>query len=131
MTMEPMSLILAALAAGAVAGSQETANSAVKDAYSGLKKVLARHMSARAGDEQACEQTLADLEQNARAAMEPLAAELRERGIGDDPELLAHVRSTLAAFPGVVQQIAISDSQAVQSGPGSSMSGTFNFNPNR
>ncbi|MCZ8361568.1 MAG: hypothetical protein O9338_01940 [Microcystis sp. LE19-251.1A] len=38
--MEPISLILAALAAGAVAAAKDTAGTAVKDAYEGLKALI-------------------------------------------------------------------------------------------
>ena len=38
--MEPISLILAALVAGATAATQETAGKAVKDAYEGLKTLI-------------------------------------------------------------------------------------------
>jgi hypothetical protein len=38
--MEPVSLIVAALAAGAAAGVKPTAEQAVKDAYAGLKKLI-------------------------------------------------------------------------------------------
>lgn len=40
--MDPISLIEAALVAGAAASAQETANQAVKDAYIGLKNLLKR-----------------------------------------------------------------------------------------
>jgi disulfide oxidoreductase YuzD len=38
--MEPISLILAALAAGAVAAAKDTAGTAVKDTYEGLKALI-------------------------------------------------------------------------------------------
>ena len=38
--MEPISLILAALAAGAAAAAKDTAGTAVKDAYEGLKALI-------------------------------------------------------------------------------------------
>jgi hypothetical protein len=38
--MEPMALILTALAAGATAAAKDTAGTAVKDAYNGLKHLL-------------------------------------------------------------------------------------------
>ncbi len=38
--MEPISLILAALAAGAVAAAKDTAGTAVKDAYESLKALI-------------------------------------------------------------------------------------------
>lgn len=40
--MEPISLIIAALTAGAVAGAQDTAGAAVKDAHGGLKALIRR-----------------------------------------------------------------------------------------
>ncbi|BAG05912.1 MULTISPECIES: hypothetical protein [Microcystis] len=38
--MDPISLILAALGAGALAGAKDTAGTAVKDAYQGLKTLI-------------------------------------------------------------------------------------------
>ena len=40
--MDPISLIEAALVAGAAASANDTANQAVKDAYAGLKTSLSR-----------------------------------------------------------------------------------------
>ena len=40
--MDPVSLIEAALVAGAAAGAKETTSQAVKDAYTGLKTLLSR-----------------------------------------------------------------------------------------
>jgi hypothetical protein len=45
--VDPVSLIVAALAAGAVAGAQTTATDAVKDAYTGLKELVRRRLSGR------------------------------------------------------------------------------------
>jgi hypothetical protein len=38
--MDPISLIIAALGAGALAGAKDTAGTAVKDAYQGLKTLI-------------------------------------------------------------------------------------------
>jgi hypothetical protein len=38
--MDPISLILAALGAGALAAAKDTAGTAVKDAYQGLKTLI-------------------------------------------------------------------------------------------
>ena len=51
--MEPVSLIVAALAAGAVAGAENTATEAVKDAYAGLKGLVRRRVSGRRSGEAA------------------------------------------------------------------------------
>ena len=40
--MDPITLILTALVAGAAAGAQGTASEAIKDAYHGLKSILSR-----------------------------------------------------------------------------------------
>ncbi len=41
-TMEPISLIIAALVAGATAAAKDTAEKTVKDAYEGLKTLIKR-----------------------------------------------------------------------------------------
>ena len=40
--MDPITLIVTALAAGAASGAAEAASAAVKDAYAGLKALVAR-----------------------------------------------------------------------------------------
>ncbi|MBN3960303.1 hypothetical protein [Nostoc sp. NMS8] len=42
--MEPISLIIAALGAGAIAATKETAGTAVKDAYQGLKALIKKKL---------------------------------------------------------------------------------------
>ncbi|WP_432937462.1 hypothetical protein ACQPXM_25120 [Kribbella sp. CA-253562] len=41
--MEPVSLVVAAVVAGAMSGLTDTATQVVKDAYAGLKRLLSRH----------------------------------------------------------------------------------------
>jgi hypothetical protein len=43
--MEPISLILAALGAGAIAATKDTAGTAVKDAYEGLKTLIKKRFA--------------------------------------------------------------------------------------
>ncbi len=45
--MDPVTLIQAALAAGAVAGVGESATAAVKDAYTGLRGLVARRLAGK------------------------------------------------------------------------------------
>lgn len=45
--MEPVSMIVTALIAGAAAGGQETVTQGIKDAYAGLRKALSRRFSER------------------------------------------------------------------------------------
>lgn len=54
--MDPVSLIVAALAAGAVAGAQNTATEVVKDAYAALKGLVAGRLHGRRAGEVALAQ---------------------------------------------------------------------------
>ena len=56
--MDPVSLVVAALVAGASTGVGETAAQAVKDAYAGLKGLIKRRFAGNAK----AEETLADHE---------------------------------------------------------------------
>lgn len=47
--MDPVALIAAALAAGAAAGTQDTASAAVRDGYSLLKSLVAGRLGSRKG----------------------------------------------------------------------------------
>lgn len=91
--MDPVSTILAALAAGAVAAAKETVGTAIKDAYGGLKSLI----KAKLGDK-----TLAKAAVDAHAD-EPEPAEtilrpaLDEAAFDQDEELLVAARELLAA----------------------------------
>jgi hypothetical protein len=83
--MEPISLILGALALGGLAGVKDSANQAVKDAYGAFKNLLHR----RLGDNQAGQVALERYEQQPEAWEAPLRAELTESGLDRDGEVLA------------------------------------------
>jgi hypothetical protein len=72
--MEPISLILSALAVGASTGFTETAGQAVKDAYTGLKALLRRKL----GGERPTEQRLT------------------EAGVDNDEEIIRAAQRVLA-----------------------------------
>ena len=55
--MDPISLIIAALAAGAIAGVKDTAGQAVKDAYAGLKALVHRRFAGNRDAEAALDQS--------------------------------------------------------------------------
>ena len=82
--MDPITLILAALAAGAAAGVGDTASKAIKDAYMGLKTLIKRRF---AGDAKA-EEILADHEAAPETYEKPLGKQLELTGAQDDPEIL-------------------------------------------
>jgi len=83
--MDPITLIVAALAAGASLGITDTASSAIKDAYAALK-VLVRK---RLGGRPEAELVLAKHEQAPQTWRAPLMAELDEAGAGRDADLVA------------------------------------------
>jgi hypothetical protein len=83
--MDPITLILTALAAGAVLGVTDTASAMVKDAYAGLK-TLARK---RLGDGADAEWVLAKHEKTPEAWQEPLMVGLAGAGADQDRDLIA------------------------------------------
>jgi hypothetical protein len=82
--MDPITLIVAALAAGAAAGMGDTASQAVKDAYAGLKALIKRRFAGNAK----AEETLADHETDPETYEKPLAKELKVAGVQDDQEIV-------------------------------------------
>jgi hypothetical protein len=90
--VDPVSLVVAALAAGAVAGAQNTASDAVKDAYTGLKDVVRRRLSGRESGPAALARHEADPEQQSAA----LEAELVEVKAGDDAAVVAAAQRVMA-----------------------------------
>jgi hypothetical protein len=82
--MEPTTLIISALVAGATAALQETASQAVKDAYAGLKALIQKRF---AGQPEA-EMALAQHEKKPEVWEAPLKDALAETGADKDKALL-------------------------------------------
>lgn len=89
--MDPVTLVVAALAAGSAAGLKDTASAAVKDAYNGLKGLVRGRLAGRAGGEL----VLARHEQDPQVWDKPLAAELAAAGAGDDAALVAAAQALM------------------------------------
>ncbi|MDH3317054.1 MAG: hypothetical protein OEN48_14385 [Betaproteobacteria bacterium] len=90
--MDPISTILAALAAGAVAAAKETAGTAIKDAYEGLKSLIKKKF----GDKnlvKAAVDAHASEPQPSEAILRPA---LKEAAVDQDAELLAAAKALLA-----------------------------------
>lgn len=86
--MDPITIIVAALAAGAAAGLKPTAEQVVKDAYTGLKSfILSKYGAA----------SVAALEQKpeSEAKRASVAEDLAEAGAGDDEALLDQAKALL------------------------------------
>jgi hypothetical protein len=90
--MDPISLIVAALAAGATAGVSDTASTAVKDAYTGLRELVRRRLAGRA----AAEVALAEHESAPEIWHSPLVAELDGAGAGTDEAMVAAAQRVMA-----------------------------------
>src|SRR5689334_9314896 len=82
--MDPITLIVTALAAGAAAGMTDTAASAVKDAYAGLKALVGKRLADRPG----AELVLARHAEAPPTWEGPLAAKLSAAGANTDPGLI-------------------------------------------
>jgi hypothetical protein len=82
--MEPITTIVAAISAGALAASKDLASTAIKDAYAALKRVISDRYSKTGPFVEAV---------TAQPSSEPerqlLAKQLDKAGAGDDPELKA------------------------------------------
>jgi hypothetical protein len=90
--LDPVTLIMGALAAGAVAGVSETATTAVKDAYNGLKKLVARRLAGRPTAEVA----LAEHEQDPETWKAPLGKALTEADVATDLHVIEAAERLMA-----------------------------------
>ena len=91
--MDPVTLVLAALAAGVASGAGEAASQVVKDGYAGLKGLLVRRFAGNARAEQA----LADHESDPETYEKPLAKQLAETGAAEDPQIRAAAEELVKA----------------------------------
>lgn len=82
--MEPITLILTALTAGAASAAKDTASKAVKDTYEGLVKLVKNKL---AGKENA-ELVLAEYKQKPKVWEAPLKHQLIETGTDEDIEII-------------------------------------------
>jgi hypothetical protein len=83
--MDPITLIVTALAAGAASGVTDAASSAVRDAYASLKALVRKRFAGRPAGELA----LAEHESAPGTWREPLAAQLGLAGADRDADLVA------------------------------------------
>lgn len=99
--MDPLSLIITALALGAAAGLKPTAENAVKDAYSGLKALIQRKYA---------EVDLSILEKDpaSKTRQEVLAEDLTKTNVVEDTEVLARAIE-------MIESVRIHDPNAARS----------------
>ena len=130
--MEPVTLIIAALAAGAGLGLKDAASSAITDAYSALKTLVSRKLTGR----QAGELVLAQHEQAPDVWEKPLAAELSAAGAADDQNLIRAAQAFLtlidtAGASAGKYRVIVRDSQGVQIGDHNIQHVTFENRPDQ
>jgi hypothetical protein len=89
--MDPMTLILTALAAGAAAAAQDTASQAVRDGYAGFKALIQRRFAKRPEAETA----LTQYEEKPGVWEAPLKDALAETGADEDQEVLQMAQQLL------------------------------------
>ena len=92
--MEPVSLIVGALAAGASTGLTEAATTAVKDAYGTLKGLVQRLFQGKPVAEAVLDEHAKDPD---GPYQDTLKAELERAGADADPEIVAAARAVLEA----------------------------------
>lgn len=130
--MDPISMIVAALTAGAVAGAQGTATAAVKDAYGGLKTLVQRRFKGRASGETALEKYEAKPE-SWRGALE---AELVDVNADQDTALVEAAQQLMALLDAAgaragKYQVDVRGSQGVQVGNQATQTNYFGTPPPR
>lgn len=90
--MEPVTLILTALATGAAAGATVVGQNAIKDAYNGLKTLIQKRFS---GQERA-ERALDDYTEDPETYEKPLAKQLQETGAVEDENIIKAAQQVMA-----------------------------------
>lgn len=125
--MEPiLTTILAALVAGAAAGSKDVAGKVVKDAYAGLKGLILRRFRGKSEVEDALEKVEKDAESEARRAF--LKEELEKAGVEKDEEVLQRANALTDLLKehglfGPSYQAMLKGDGAIAQGPGAVAAG--------
>jgi hypothetical protein len=128
--MDPITLIVAALVAGAATGAldemKDGAKAGIKAAYAKLRNLAGKRV---AGD-QGAEAALAEIEADPDTWKAPLTAKLTQLGAADDADLIAAAK----AFMGLIDEagaragkynVTVSNSKGVQVGDGNTQFNKF------
>lgn len=130
--MEPISLIVGALAAGAATGLTDTATGAVKDAFAGLRDLVRRRLAGR----RAAETVLAEHERAPQVWQAPLSAELVAVGADTDAHIIAAAQRVMALVDEAGSAagkylVDLRGAQGVQVGDHNTQTNTFTAPPGR
>ncbi len=124
--MDPVTLIVTALAAGAASALQDGVSAAVKDAYARLKALVTKQFA----DRPKAELVLAEHEAAPQTWEAPLAAELSAVGAEGDANLVAAAQALMnlvdeAGSRSGKYLITVNGSQGVQVGDHNTQTNTF------
>jgi hypothetical protein len=127
--MDPISLIVAALAAGAIAGVKDTGGQAVKDAYAGLKGLLRRRFAGNGDAEAVLDQS--GHQPGADQVQAQLAQHLRAAAAARDTELIEAAQAVLrltdpAGTSAGKDEVHITGGKGIVVGDAASVTMTFN-----
>ena len=128
--MDPVTLIMTALVAGAASALQDGAAQAVKDAYARLRGLVRERFAGRPKGEL----VLAEHEAAPQTWEAPLAVELAAAGADGDAGLLAAAQALLSLVDEVGSRsgkyaVTVLDSQGVQIGDHNAQTNTFGARP--
>jgi hypothetical protein len=128
--MDPVTLIVTALAAGAASALQDGASAAVKDAYARLKRLVTK----RFADRPKGELVLAEHQAAPQTWQAPLAAELSAAGAEGDADLVAAAQALMGLMDEAGSRagkylVTVRDSQGVQVGDRNTQTNIFRSGP--
>ena len=124
--MDPVTLVVTALAAGAASALQDGASAAVKDAYAQVKALARKRIAHRPQGEL----VLAEHEAAPQTWQAPLAAELSAAGAAGDSDLLLAARALMNLVDETGSRagkytVTVRGSQGVQVGDRNTQTNTF------
>jgi hypothetical protein len=124
--MDPVTLIVTALAAGAASAVKDGASAAVKDTYAQLRAAVRRWLSGRRDGEL----VLARHEADPQTWQGPLAAELSGAGVGDDAEVTGLAQALMEFLDAAGSRagkyaVGVHGSRGVQVGDQNTQTNTF------
>ena len=128
--MDPVTVIVTALTAGAASALQDGASAAVKDAYAQLKALVKKRFAGRPKGEL----VLAEYEAAPQTWEAPLAAELSAAGAERYADLLAAAQALMSLVDEAGSRsgkylVTVHDSQGVQVGDHNTQTNTFGPRP--
>jgi hypothetical protein len=128
--MDPVMLIVTALAAGAASALQDGTSAAVKDAYARLKALVTRRFAGRAK----ADLVLAEHQAALQTWEKPLAAELSAAGAESDADLVAAAQALMSLVDAAGSRagkyvVTVRDSRGVQVGDHGTQTNIFRPGP--